>query len=662
MKKCILLALVVLSSSFMVASMLVPARGQPPAREDWLDARWHHRLFLTVDAAGHARRDYPIEINIDFSSYIATGDVIDVNSIRVLENGNIVPVQYDSSSTKAGKLIFLATGTTAPAVQRRFTVYFDTVANGLKPAADYGDSTEFLANIERIYNGTSESDLVPGPDWFTALHMPSNMDADEWNHANWTVGTIKSTRLLWGDAWNGTDTIRWNVVITVYRGSYTAYLNVYNNGTQQERAWASSVANFSTGCPQGAGPYDFLDEGLAVATGDWIVSNFTTLAGTKAGWNGTAELMADSDTDIYDQPSDALETSQYIGYVPGQLTYDLGTSVHEISLLYKYDGMIYSLVDVSRYTLDAGRQSFTINNADSYFNNTVEFVVYSTVKYFQAGDWLYVMGRNASTDHVVFYDTDGPDGVDHAYPVGMGVAFPQVTAANDMVVEFWQIAREGEVNYLVNVSLNCNEWWWDDVANADKGLSEAELHDLAANDFDLALRYYNDTASPASDAQQLAASLANPAPISIASQEDSIPLSLAMHSPVDGQTFFAGPAGGSYPLHAIIPVNVTAAGDTLYSLSYTLGTSGSPVSFTGTAMLNISVLEGDPDVKQYNLTITAQDTNGTVVSEVLTFNVSKPLAFDPAVMIIVIAAIAGGIAVFVWFGIKKGWIKLNRNR
>jgi hypothetical protein len=107
-------------------------------REEWLDNRWHYRMFITVDSTGHDRRKGdPIEYKLGLDNITD----LDVNSIRLLHSGVEIPSEYDADTDT---LVWTLDDTIHSGNSRQYTVYYDTNANGLKEVPDYG--TEWFTN------------------------------------------------------------------------------------------------------------------------------------------------------------------------------------------------------------------------------------------------------------------------------------------------------------------------------------------------------------------------------------------------------------------------------------------------------------------------------------------------------------------------------------
>lgn len=167
----------------------------------WWNNGWDYRVAVTAGAAGHARKDKPAEIDLNFTAIWAslgkTG-TLDPNSIRVVEVDasdavvdDNVPFQFDkavdfnASSKAAGTLVLLMEGNTGAGAQRRYHVYFDVTGKGFTapsfPAqvtltqgvSDESSSAYKIQTASGVYfyhtkgGGLSSLNDVDGNDWIT---------------------------------------------------------------------------------------------------------------------------------------------------------------------------------------------------------------------------------------------------------------------------------------------------------------------------------------------------------------------------------------------------------------------------------------------------------------------------------------------------------------
>jgi uncharacterized membrane protein len=121
--------------------------GQP-TNDTWWNISWHYRFRLDIDSLNYDRKDWPVEIWVNFTDLLPSG-TFDENSVRIFEYNSTggllyeVPYQfdkdsgYDAANNAAGTLVFLLNGTTPSNTIRHFDVYYDTVENGAKPSVTY---------------------------------------------------------------------------------------------------------------------------------------------------------------------------------------------------------------------------------------------------------------------------------------------------------------------------------------------------------------------------------------------------------------------------------------------------------------------------------------------------------------------------------------------
>ncbi|MEE9445163.1 MAG: fibronectin type III domain-containing protein, partial [Cocleimonas sp.] len=116
----------------------------------WWNNNWNYRASITVNSGNYARSEKPVEVIINFTSYLDAIDqttAFDENSIRVHEvdvNGNIIAqnisfqfdsaTDFDATTNAQGTLVFLLSGNTASQTDRYFQVYFDVEGGGYTPS------------------------------------------------------------------------------------------------------------------------------------------------------------------------------------------------------------------------------------------------------------------------------------------------------------------------------------------------------------------------------------------------------------------------------------------------------------------------------------------------------------------------------------------------
>jgi hypothetical protein len=104
-----------------------------------------YRVEVVVGSAGYARRDLPVETEVDFAALLkdagapgavqpASLRVVEVNDKGVAVDAD-VPYQLDAPAPgQKGALVFLLKGATAARAARRYHVYFDTAGSYRPPA------------------------------------------------------------------------------------------------------------------------------------------------------------------------------------------------------------------------------------------------------------------------------------------------------------------------------------------------------------------------------------------------------------------------------------------------------------------------------------------------------------------------------------------------
>ena len=141
--------------------------GQAQSNFEWWNISWHYRFKLEINSTKYERKDWPIEIKINFTDLLPSG-TFDENSTRVIEydeNGNVLyelPSQFDKddnfnpSSNAIGTLVFLMNGTTQANQKRIFFVYYDTLENGAKEKPNYPTNLSYSWNGEEFNVNTSD--------------------------------------------------------------------------------------------------------------------------------------------------------------------------------------------------------------------------------------------------------------------------------------------------------------------------------------------------------------------------------------------------------------------------------------------------------------------------------------------------------------------------
>nr|HMN27001.1 InlB B-repeat-containing protein [Caldilineaceae bacterium] len=133
---------------------------------NWWDARWDYRAPITVAANGYARKNRPVELNVNFTSLLSSlgqSSALNPQSIRVVEVNSAGVViddhvqfqfdrasDYNASTKAAGTLIFLVKGDLPADGQRYYHLYFDTISK-VFAAANVGDAVVLSSGLDEYW-------------------------------------------------------------------------------------------------------------------------------------------------------------------------------------------------------------------------------------------------------------------------------------------------------------------------------------------------------------------------------------------------------------------------------------------------------------------------------------------------------------------------------
>ena len=144
--------------------------GQAQSNFKWWNISWHYRFRLEINSTKYERKNWPVEIRINFTDLLPSG-TFDENSTRVIEydeNGDIlyeIPSQFDKDdnfnplSNAIGTLVFLMNGTTGANQKRIFFVYYDALENGAKEKPNYPTNLTYTWDGEEINVSSSYLDI-----------------------------------------------------------------------------------------------------------------------------------------------------------------------------------------------------------------------------------------------------------------------------------------------------------------------------------------------------------------------------------------------------------------------------------------------------------------------------------------------------------------------
>ncbi|MBI4361768.1 MAG: hypothetical protein HY558_01190, partial [Euryarchaeota archaeon] len=254
----LLLALLLLSG---------PALGAVP----WLNETWHYRLPVEVNASVSRRVDWPVEMQVNFTSYLESlppagnrtlNRTLDPDSIRVVEYNNtsqqplsynatgypasdprryFVPAQFDpcnlldppyqcsayNNTTNAnGSVAWLMNGTSTNTTSRTYHIYFDVQANEYPPGTSPKEPMQFYT--ETRFNYTDAGDEF----WVNTSLIRLQVDTDRGPGSEANLSGIYNVSDL--TKTSSTDTVPGNVLgVGAASGErpveYVKYYNGSNN-------------------------------------------------------------------------------------------------------------------------------------------------------------------------------------------------------------------------------------------------------------------------------------------------------------------------------------------------------------------------------------------------------------------------------------------------
>ncbi len=159
---------------FIALITLIISMQAASALDAWWSPDWKYRLKFEVNTSTYNRADWPVEMEINFSSELSgmgISSAFDPNSARVIEynsSGSIIsehpsqfePAAYYNASTNAlGNVIFTLNGTTGQNVVRYFYVYYGTI-EAPKGAGAYSSRLAYKWNGEEFSLNNSLLDLI----------------------------------------------------------------------------------------------------------------------------------------------------------------------------------------------------------------------------------------------------------------------------------------------------------------------------------------------------------------------------------------------------------------------------------------------------------------------------------------------------------------------
>lgn len=190
----------------------------PPKPVIWWNQNWAYRIDVFLDTRDQRRRDYPVELEIDFAELLSeagVADSFDPASPRVVEHqilsGEIIgetPAWFHHGPGEGkGLLIFSLRGETPADTTRRFSVYFDAGTAHVAPAAWLDSFTDQIGNgafaLESIARqggaqlgiGAAVSDFSPNTTEFEGFFFrATKIRSNTYDHGTRFLGEIAAQR------------------------------------------------------------------------------------------------------------------------------------------------------------------------------------------------------------------------------------------------------------------------------------------------------------------------------------------------------------------------------------------------------------------------------------------------------------------------------------
>lgn len=642
------------------------ASSEDGDREVWFNPHWHNRIPMDVSGGDYGyRAGAPIEhVVTEIESNV------DPNSIRVVYDGIEIPSDYVPSEKK---VIFTVDKALAPYTNRRYTLYYDTIDQGIKAAPEYDPTwvTDYVEN--QAYKDEQEAKYEQEKAEIEA-EIEENRIHNNSGIYTWREYTVYFNGTDWVYEDNGTLLPEYMYFEPISRTWYlingtTGETMVYFiEGTGQNVLMESSFDNSLTGAI--LNEEEFLD--------DWEVGNvkakgfghaiYTNSTGSIFTQTVSATAYRDVPVMSMDVTSDAankengwgkamfnlngsvlfngtyLDYLNYEDYINANL--DANTSEFE-------DDVASTMNDARRYKVLTEGGAVEYDNSEWNVDNVNVYDVTSNTKYSTGrthvpGDTVKCKPFLLKTRYFGLYDI-----IDKR---GIGFVFPGLSSFSRVLIEVLQeVLVTGEEYYYLIISLNQLDFtletieqyldqgapgYEDDISallNAMDPEDKAEiialidqyngsLHLPVDGDFSFYIGYIMDL-FPTNWLNNLLDEviLVRPKPhCSHGVREKSLPINVIVHKPLVGQRF---------KNKRDIEIDLTVLGETVLDIFYKWGV-GTRVQFRGAVRywensgtyatephyanevsVAAEILDGFAGLGtgEQLLSIMAQDTNGTFV-------------------------------------------------
>lgn len=518
---------------------------------------------------------------------------------------------------------------------RNQIVYFDAVAGKWR----YQDGTELdpgfvvwddVDGCWKYWDGTRyKYYYTPGLDEeiFVSARYDAMLDGIMGNDANydsWSVGNVKGTGTGHYDYYSPSHGhwVTEELTATAYNGGSTMFFNAKSGVATSEEASASALLDLN-GTVLFNGTYidnqnidEYLDENVpeheegfaeyqehrTAADRFQIVTADNDFSIDDIAWND-AYIMGSSSVDTYDR---GTKREKKCSFGSGITNYDLDFS--DVLSIEKVIGSISGLLSITDYTLFEGTPD-EIQFSGNPLTDGEEFTIYYKNKRYSGDDILKVFPVLLESNYIALYD--------ELSDLGFGWLFQEEMAFDHVLIEAWKEVKGGQTRYYVNITVNALDWWFDRLTPGPG--APGPLRMAQSGTFDFIFTYID-----SEDVTSFMLGLGYKSPkhkVIKIKDEDSLPLKIKIKSPQNGQ---------HYGSSSKITINFIVEGETLAS-TYIRINGKSPIKITtnidyfwteydGIHSLANLAMQGSVDHNvtnsgTLNLTIQAEDTNGSIIEE-----------------------------------------------
>lgn len=251
----------VLSSCFFVSGVT-----SFPSEVPWKNASWHYRYLFDVDTGNYNRSNCPVELPLDLSPFITGGNVLDMNSFRLYENGTMIPVDAFRNDGNNFTVVFQVSGERLANETIPYEFYFDVTANGVKPVSTFETTYDMQQHYFKRFGRNPVQDTVVASDniTFSLLRDYWTEQHGDWHlFTDWVFGESRASLHKEKVIQNGSTWIKQTIDNKLYR--YGLKMDTMFKENISSNAHAEAVFNYSSGNTG-------LDKGLHVITDQGLIN------------------------------------------------------------------------------------------------------------------------------------------------------------------------------------------------------------------------------------------------------------------------------------------------------------------------------------------------------------------------------------------------------